>query len=62
MKFLEKYEKLLGVINIKELSEEDIEFIYWVCGWDDDTFYRFKNLVLKIKDSSFVDGMFRALE
>lgn len=62
VKFLEKYEKLLDVINIKDLSKEDIDFVHWVCEWDDDTFYRFKNLVLKIKDSSFTDGMMASLK
>jgi hypothetical protein len=48
VEFQEKFEGLLAEIGREGLSNEDISFIQWVCGWDDETFYKFKNLITKI--------------
>jgi len=49
MEFQEKYGRLLATIDREDLNSEDIAFIQWVCKWDDETFYKFKNLIVKIK-------------
>jgi hypothetical protein len=48
MEFQEKCARLLAEIDREDLSNEDIAFIQWVCRWDDETFYKFKNLITKI--------------
>ncbi len=52
MEFQEKYGRLLVAIDREDLSNDDISFIQWVCKWDDETFYKFKNLINKIKSQS----------